>query len=78
MLDPELFIIGGGLSQLGDALMRTVRETYVDTMPAAGSRPVAEFTVAELVNDAGVVGVADLARRAAERVDETREGGMLG
>lgn len=78
MLDPELFIIGGGLSQLGDALMRTVRETYVDTMPAAGSRPVAEFTVAELENDAGVVGVADLARRAAERVDETREGGMLG
>ena len=70
VLDPELFVIGGGVSMLDERLLAPVREAYVQALPAAGHRPVAEFAIAELTNDAGVIGVADLARRAATREGE--------
>ncbi len=63
ILDPERFVIGGGVSQLGDVLLGPMREAFAAAMPAYGSRPVADFAVARLTNDAGVIGVADLARR---------------
>ncbi|QEW00303.1 ROK family glucokinase [Microbacterium caowuchunii] len=63
ILDPERFVIGGGVSQLGEVLLAPMREAFADAMPAYGSRPVADFAVARLTNDAGVIGVADLARR---------------
>lgn len=64
-LDPELFVIGGGVAQLGEHLLAPMRTAYLDSLPASGDRPPAEFAIAELVNDAGVIGVADLARTAA-------------
>ncbi|MDQ1128896.1 ROK family glucokinase [Microbacterium sp. SORGH_AS_0888] len=64
VLDPERFVIGGGVSQLGDVLLAPMREAFAAAMPAYGSRPVADFAVARLTNDAGVIGAADLARRA--------------
>lgn len=60
--DPELYVIGGGVSQLGEVVLTPMREAYLSALPARGNRPGATFTIAELVNDAGVVGVADLAR----------------
>ncbi|MFI8594806.1 ROK family glucokinase [Microbacterium sp. NPDC078428] len=63
ILDPELFIIGGGVSQLGERVLAPMREAYLAATPAAGSRPVADFAIARMVNDAGVIGAADLARR---------------
>jgi glucokinase len=36
-------------------------------LPARGYHPEAEFAIAQLVNDAGVVGAADLARLHAVR-----------
>ncbi|HEX7246567.1 MAG TPA: ROK family protein, partial [Actinomycetota bacterium] len=61
VLDPELFVIGGGVAQLGEDLLGPVRIAYETSLPGFGDRPVAEFAIAELGNDAGFIGVADLA-----------------
>jgi glucokinase len=61
VLDPELFVIGGGVAQLGDVLLEPIRLAYETSLPGYGDRPVAEFAVARLGNDAGLIGVADLA-----------------
>ncbi|WAB83543.1 ROK family glucokinase [Microcella daejeonensis] len=66
VLDPELFVFGGGVSIAGDLLLDPVRESYLSHLPARGYHPEPRFVVAELVNDAGVVGAADLARIHAE------------
>jgi len=62
VLDPELFVIGGGVSVAGDLLLDPIRESFLQHLPARGYHPEAVFVIAELVNDAGVVGAADLAR----------------
>ena len=61
VLDPELFVIGGGVAQLGADLLVPVKLAYETSLPGYGERPVAEFTIARLGNDAGLIGVADLA-----------------
>lgn len=63
VLDPEVFVIGGGVAQLGEMLLTPVRDAYETSLPGYGDRPVAEFAIAQLVNDAGIIGVADLAAR---------------
>ena len=68
VLDPQLFVIGGGVAVAGDLLLDPIREAYLQHLPARGYHPEPEFLIAELVNDAGVVGAADLARiHAAQR-----------
>jgi len=62
VLDPQLFVIGGGVAVAGDLLLDPIREAFVANLPARGYHPEPEFTIAQLVNDAGVVGAADLAR----------------
>lgn len=62
VLDPQLFVFGGGVSVAGDLLLEPIREAYRAHVPARGYHPEPEFAIAELVNDAGVVGAADLAR----------------
>ncbi|HEU4808019.1 MAG TPA: ROK family glucokinase [Homoserinimonas sp.] len=62
VLDPQLFVFGGGVAVAGDLLLDPIRESYLAHLPARGYHPEPEFTIAELVNDAGVVGAADLAR----------------
>ncbi|MEV8268042.1 ROK family glucokinase [Microbacterium sp. NPDC076911] len=61
ILDPELFVIGGGVAQLGDSLLAPVKLAYETSLPGYGDRAVAEFAIAQLVNDAGLIGAADLA-----------------
>lgn len=61
VLDPELFVIGGGVAQLGEELLAPVRLAYETSLPGYGDRPVARFAIAQLVNDAGLIGAADLA-----------------
>jgi len=67
ILDPELVVIGGGVSAAGDLLLNPMREAYLNNLPARGFRPELEIKAAELLNDAGVVGAADLVRRVAAR-----------
>jgi glucokinase len=62
VLDPQLFVIGGGVAAAGDLLLDPVREAYLQHLPARGYHPEPQFAIAELVNNAGVVGAADLAR----------------
>jgi glucokinase len=62
ILDPEIVVIGGGVSQAGDLLLEPLREAFRKYAPAGGFRPELAIVTAEFVNDAGVVGAADLAR----------------
>ncbi|THG33477.1 ROK family glucokinase [Naasia lichenicola] len=62
VLDPQVFVFGGGVAQAGDLLLDPIRAAYLNVLPARGYHPEPEFRIAELVNDAGVVGAADLAR----------------
>ena len=61
VLDPDLFVLGGGVAALGDALLEPTRLAYDTSLPGFGERPAARFVTASLGNDAGLVGVADLA-----------------
>ena len=63
VLDPQVFVFGGGVAAAGEQLLEPIRTAYLANLPARGYHPEAEFAIAELVNDAGVVGAADLARR---------------
>jgi glucokinase len=62
VLDPQIVVIGGGVSAAGDLLLNPIREAYLRHLPARGFRPELKIVGAEFVNDAGVVGAADLAR----------------
>ncbi len=62
VLDPEVVVIGGGVSAAGELLLAPIRKAYLEHLPARGFRPELKLVAAELVNDAGVVGAADLAR----------------
>jgi glucokinase len=62
VLDPELFVFGGGVAVAGDLLLDPIREAFHQTLPARGYHPEPRFVVAQLANDAGMVGAADLAR----------------
>lgn len=64
VLDPEVVVIGGGVSAAGELLLEPIRTAYLENMPARGFRPELTLKVAEFVNDAGVVGAADLVRMA--------------
>lgn len=64
VLDPQIVVIGGGVSAAGDLLLNPIREAYLAHLPSRGFRPELEIKGAEFVNDAGVVGAADLVRAA--------------
>ncbi|HEY1531286.1 MAG TPA: ROK family glucokinase [Galbitalea sp.] len=62
VLDPQVFVFGGGVAMAGDVLIDPIREAFLAHLPARGFHPEPKFAIAELVNNAGVVGAADLAR----------------
>jgi glucokinase len=62
VLDPGAFVLGGGVSDAGELLLDPVRRTFAERLTGTGNRPLAEVLLAELGNDAGIVGAADLAR----------------
>jgi len=62
VLDPGCFVIGGGVSEAGELLFEPVRAAFAAALTGRGHRPLAEIRLAELANDAGLVGAADLAR----------------
>ena len=61
-LDPSMFVIGGGVSEAGELLLRPAREEFAHTLTGRGFRPVAAIEAAAFGADAGLVGAADLAR----------------
>jgi glucokinase len=62
-LDPAAFVLGGGLSEAGDLLLKPAREAFRGSLSGRGHRPVAQVRLAQLGPWAGLVGAADLARR---------------
>jgi glucokinase len=64
ILDPACFVIGGGVSEAGDLLLDPARAAFERAMAGRGYRPLAEIRAAQLGEDAGIVGAADLARQA--------------
>ncbi|ASK66904.1 glucokinase [Brachybacterium avium] len=62
LLDPEVFVIGGGVAAAGELLLEPARAAYAKHLTARAHRPLAPFVVASMGNRAGIVGAADLAR----------------
>ncbi len=60
--DPGTFVVGGGVSAAGDLLLDPAREAFRRQLTGRGYRPEARIVAAELGNEAGLVGAADLAR----------------
>lgn len=61
-LDPSCVIIGGGVIDAGEILLEPTRAAVERYMPFAGKHPSPRIIAAQLGNEAGLVGVADLAR----------------
>ena len=62
--DPEVIIIGGGVSDADDLLLDPAREALSRKLTGRGFRPAPPVLKAELGPDAGFIGAADLARLA--------------
>jgi glucokinase len=62
VVDPEMFIIGGGVSDAGDVLLVPLRAAFRRQLMGFGRLPSAAVELAELGNHAGLIGAADLAR----------------
>jgi glucokinase len=61
ILDPDVIVVGGGVSAVGEPLLGPARETMRSRMVARGDR-IPPVRIAELGELAGVVGAALLAR----------------
>lgn len=68
VLDPAAFIIGGGVSEAGDLLLESARQTLVEKIAGGRqNRPSAVVRPATLGNAAGLIGAATIAREDALR-----------
>ena len=63
VLDPELVVVGGGVSAVGERLLEPMRAGYSKSVPAKGYRPELSIVKAQFLNQAGLIGAADLARQ---------------
>jgi glucokinase len=63
VLDPSVVVVGGGVSAAGPLLLEPLTAALHADISGGSRRPVPELRLAELGNDAGLVGCADLARR---------------
>ncbi|GAB3940513.1 ROK family protein [Corynebacterium tapiri] len=62
ILDPELIVIGGGVSGDADLFLSDAERTMRESMVGSNYRPLPALRTAELGGQAGMIGVADLAR----------------
>lgn len=61
LLDSEVVVVGGGLAEAGDLLMRPTRRAYRELVLAAEHRPAVPIVMAQLGEQAGAIGAALLA-----------------
>ena len=54
--------VGGGVADAGELLLEPARRCFAEKLTGGTHRPIAEIRLAELGNEAGMVGAADLAR----------------
>lgn len=62
LLDPGVFVVGGGVADAGELLLGPARRVFASRLPGGAHRPHADVRAALLGNEAGLVGAADLAR----------------
>jgi glucokinase len=62
LLDPELVVVGGGVSAVGERLLDPIWSAVENSIPAKGYRPELKIVKAKFLNQAGLIGAADLAR----------------
>ena len=67
VLDPDVVVVGGGMSRLGELLLGPARARLRQSLPGRGFRPAPKVVLAALGPAAGLVGAADLARPEGER-----------
>ena len=58
VFDPEVYVIGGGVSKAGQILLDTVQKHFVDA--AFHASEGTEFALAQLGNDAGMYGAVKM------------------
>ena len=82
ILDPEVVVIGGGVSMLGEMVLAPARDRLERALPGRGFRPGPRIVVAELGPQAGLVGAADLVRpivvRASVRAHRATDASLAG
>ena len=62
VLDPELFVLGGGLVEAGDVLLGPTRSAFAELVQAVEQRPPVPIAPAVLGERAGAIGAGLLAR----------------
>ena len=62
ILDPECFVIGGGVSEAGELLLASTVRAFTESVSGKETRQLPKVLIAKLGNAAGLVGAADLAR----------------
>ena len=62
VIDPSCIVLGGGVIDAGEIFLGPTREAALRLIPFSGKHPYPDIVPAELGNNAGLVGVADLSR----------------
>ncbi|MGO4956747.1 ROK family glucokinase [Luteococcus sp. Sow4_B9] len=62
ILDPDVFVLAGGVAEAGDLLREPVLKSFHKRLTAQGYRDAPHVRLATLGNDAGLIGAADLSR----------------
>jgi glucokinase len=63
ILDPDCFVVGGGVADSGRLLLDPTRAAFASTLTGGAYRPHAPVLTAQLGSSAGLVEAADLARQ---------------
>lgn len=63
LLDPAMFVIGGGLVEAGELLLGPTRDAFTSLLAGSRHRPAVEIVPAQLGEQAGAIGAALLARQ---------------
>jgi glucokinase len=61
VLDPDIVVVGGGVIEAGELILEPARRAFVESVEGPGDRPEVPIVAADLGNDAGAIGAADLA-----------------
>lgn len=63
ILDPEMFVLGGGIVESGPVLLEPTRRQFFALLEGATHRPEIQVVLADLGERAGAIGAAYMARR---------------
>lgn len=63
IFDPQVVVVGGGVSEAGGLLVDPAQESFRRHLTGRGHRPEMEIRLAALGNSAGLIGASDLARQ---------------